>query len=206
MRDLVDLLPSETENYKKQPCKPSGNGPKGKQQIKKKNTYLRKSTKLRQERSGCVVFEFPLFLPAQWDGKCNSDDYRQERRAPSPSSLQWEGFLPGRSRTSAVLILPQYLLLKLSPGQVWLRGEGSHFLFSSHLWKEGSALGAMYWEYRGPDYPCRGLWVRGYMPTEASQEIILGCCQPPHLPTHQGVQFLLFGFHSEACHCAYLQL
>lgn len=110
-----------------------------------------------------------------------------------------------KEQTSAALILPPYLLVKLSPRQVCLRGEGSHFLFSSHLWNKSSVLNAMCWVHCDSDGPCPDLWGNCYMPEEEVQRIPDYWLAAPSL-IHHGAQFLLWDFYSDFCHCAYLHL
>lgn len=51
----------------------------------------------------------PLFFPTQWGRNSTLDCCSLEHRAPSPSSSQPDGFLPGRNHTSRSLICPQVL-------------------------------------------------------------------------------------------------
>lgn len=126
----------------------------------------------------------------------NSLQTTTAKNTGSPSrqiTIRW--LYSWKEQTSAVLILPPYLLLKLSPGQVCLRGEVSHFLFSSHLWNKSSVLDAMCWEHWDPDCPCPDLWGNCYMPGKASQEDSRLLAAPSLI--HQGAQFLLWDFYSD---------
>lgn len=80
-----------------------------------RNTYLRKSWKFSKKLK-TVVFEprpLPLStLPVQQGGDSTPGSCDSEMQAPSSSWLPIRGLSPGRSRTLALLICPQFLVVE----------------------------------------------------------------------------------------------
>lgn len=145
--------------------KGSGNCPKDKQEMKKR--LFKASCEELCKKGKSVVFaprpSLPppssargtvhwKFLPPRTQPCCP---------APRPAAGQRVIFW-GRKGFQRFSSCPQLPVVLASAVKNW-------GLFSSTLWNGGSALGAVHWEHRAPDYRCPSLC--GSTPEEATQSI-----------------------------------